>query len=55
MRLKKCACGTYTMKDKCGKGHETFSPKPAKFSPEDAYGTYRRKAKEVARKEKGLL
>ena len=28
---------------KCGK--PTGSPKPAKFSPEDKYGDYRRKAK----------
>ena len=40
-------CKSYTMKDKCPKCNmETISPKPAKFSPDDKYGDYRRKAKE---------
>jgi H/ACA ribonucleoprotein complex subunit 3 len=56
MRLRKCTdCGQYTMKEKCGQGHDTIAPKPAKFSPEDTYGDYRRKAKEAALKERGLL
>jgi H/ACA ribonucleoprotein complex subunit 3 len=56
MKLRKCSeCGTYTMKEKCTSGHDTFVPKPAKFSPEDAYGSYRRKAKESDLKGKGLL
>ena len=28
-------------------GRTTFSPRPAKFSPEDKYGEYRRKAKRL--------
>jgi len=54
MRLKKCDCG-YTLRKTCAKGHETVSPKPAKYSTEDAYGKYRRTAKEPLLKEKGLL
>ena len=43
----KCSkCGRYTMKDICNIcGIKTISPKPAKYSPEDPYGEYRRKAK----------
>ncbi len=49
--LYKCAvCGSYTMKlehhDK-----KTLSPGPAKYSPEDKYGKYRR----IAKKEQGLV
>jgi len=40
------------MKEKCPKDSEkTVSPKPAKYTPEDRMGEYRRKAK----KERGLL
>ncbi|HME87292.1 MAG TPA: nucleolar RNA-binding Nop10p family protein [Candidatus Nanoarchaeia archaeon] len=43
-------CGTYTMKEiHCSK--KTHTPQPAKYSPEDKYGKYRRQAK----KEQGLL
>lgn len=45
-------CQVYTMKEICPKCNtKTIQPKPAKFSPEDPYGKYRRKAK----KEQGLL
>lgn len=45
-KLKKCECGTYTLKDICPKcKKETFSPHPAKFSPQDKYGKYRRQLK----------
>lgn len=49
-RILKCSeCGAFTMKQEhCGK--KTLSPKPAKYSPEDKYGKYRR----IAKKEKGL-
>lgn len=33
------------MKDVCGCGNKAITPKPAKFSPDDKYGSYRRKAK----------
>ncbi len=49
--INKCSvCGSFTMKSEhCGK--KTMSPQPAKFSPEDKYGKYRR----IAKKEKGLI
>lgn len=45
-------CLTYTLKKFCLKcGEKTLSTKPAKFSLEDKWGFWRRKAK----KERGLL
>jgi len=50
--LKCPKCGTYTMKEKCDLDSEkTVTAKPAKYSPDDRMGDYRRKAK----KERGLL
>jgi len=44
------------MKEACPKcGAKTVPPKPAKYSPEDKYADYRRRAKEKGLKEKGLL
>ena len=42
----KCSvCGGYTMQEEhCSK--KTLNPKPPKYSPEDKFGEYRRKAKE---------
>ena len=53
----KCkSCNVYTMNDKCPKcGEKIFSPIPAKYSPEDPYGKYRREAKKDMMKEKGLI
>jgi H/ACA ribonucleoprotein complex subunit 3 len=47
MRIRKCSvCGVYTLKVKCTScGSETVLAKPAKFSPEDPYGSYRRMMK----------
>ena len=47
MKMKKCKkCDNYTLQDKCPKcGGKTVSPHPAKFSPEDPYGKYRRDLK----------
>lgn len=46
-------CGKYTMKEEhCGK--RTIVPRPPKYSPDDKYADYRRKAKEGMLKEKGL-
>jgi rRNA maturation protein Nop10 len=36
-------------------GNSTATPKPAKFSPEDKYGQYRRKAKQELLKERGII
>jgi H/ACA ribonucleoprotein complex subunit 3 len=43
-RIKKCC--TFTLKEDCPKcGKKTKTVHPPKFSPEDRYGEYRRKAK----------
>ncbi len=52
--LKCSVCGQYTMKDACC-GRKTINPKPMKFSPEDAYGKYRREAKKPELKMRDLL
>ena len=52
----KClSCGKYTMKEVCTCGIKTSSSKPAKYSPEDNYGTYRRKAKREQWEKEGLI
>ncbi|MEM2870148.1 MAG: RNA-protein complex protein Nop10 [Thermoplasmata archaeon] len=45
--LRKCpACGLYTLKASCGScGAATRVAAPARFSPEDHYGVYRRRLK----------
>ncbi len=46
--LFKCSkCGQYTLEQKkCPKcGGPVSSPKPSKYSPQDKYGEYRRRAK----------
>lgn len=43
--LKCTSCGNYTLKEKCKCGSKAMTPKPAKFSIEDKYASYRRKAK----------
>ena len=49
-------CGTYTMKEECPIcGTKAATPKPAKYSPEDKYASYRREAKKKEFSEKGLL
>ena len=54
--ILKCGkCGKYTMKDACVCGGGCLTPKPAKFSLEDKYGSYRRKAKADELKKEGLL
>jgi len=40
---------TYTLRDACPKcGARTIPPLPARYSPEDRYGAYRRKLKQQA-------
>ncbi len=51
-QIFKCKqCGEYTLNEKkCSKcGGKVGNPRPPKFSPEDKYGDYRRKAKRKAR------
>ena len=57
MHILKCkGCGTYSLSEKCPKcGGKAVSPLPAKYSPEDPYGRYRREAKKESLKEEGLL
>ena len=43
--LKCGSCGKYTMKEACSCSGKAITPKPGKFSPEDKYAQYRRKAK----------
>ena len=46
MLLRKCpTSGKYTLKKECHDGEASILPAPAKYSPEDNYGAYRRKAK----------
>jgi len=53
--LLKCnGCGRYTMKALCAScGGKAVSPGPAKYSPEDHYGKYRRQLKREARAKQG--
>ncbi|MBD3361907.1 RNA-protein complex protein Nop10 [Candidatus Woesearchaeota archaeon] len=45
-KILKCAnCGEYTLKENCSCGGTAVIIKPPKYSPEDKYGKYRRKAK----------
>ena len=54
--ILKCEnCGKYTMNEACACGGKSLTPKPAKFSIEDKYGYYRRKAKLDIFKNEGLL
>ncbi|MBD3310550.1 RNA-protein complex protein Nop10 [Candidatus Woesearchaeota archaeon] len=54
--LRCTGCGQYTMKETCPAcKNPAVSPKPPKYSPEDKYGSYRRKAKQQEYKERGLV
>ncbi|HWQ44997.1 MAG TPA: RNA-protein complex protein Nop10 [Methanosarcina barkeri] len=46
-KIRKCKnCGRYTLREFCPVcGGEAFSAHPARFSPKDPYGRYRRLAK----------
>jgi H/ACA ribonucleoprotein complex subunit 3 len=44
------ACQEYTLAAACPRcGARTTDPRPVKFSPEDAYGEYRRRLKRLTR------
>ncbi len=50
--LKCPKCNTYTLMESCPKcGEKTLSPKPARYSLQDKWGEWRRKAK----KEQGVI
>lgn len=53
MKLLKCIkCDEYTLRKICPRCSEkTTNPRPAKFSPEDRYGKYRRMMKKEMEKE----
>jgi len=57
LHIIKCPkCNEYSLSETCAKcGEKTQSSIPAKYSPEDSYGKYRRQAKEEDLKKKGLL
>ncbi|TRZ55059.1 RNA-protein complex protein Nop10 [archaeon] len=48
MKIRKCEkCRIYTLKEVCRKcGSAAASPHPLRFSPEDKWGEWRRKAKQ---------
>lgn len=52
--LKRCTqCKEYTLQDTCPRCGAPAKPnRPAKFSPEDQYGDYRRKLKRLDAAEK---
>ncbi len=51
--LKCPKCGKYTMKEKCCV--KTVNPKPAKYSVDDKYGSYRRTARRNDLEKRGVL
>ena len=53
LRCEKCS--EFTMKESYSCGGKALTPKPAKFSIEDKYGSYRRKAKLEIFKKKGII
>jgi len=54
--ILKCAeCGKYTMKEICNCGSKTLASKPLKYSPNDKFSSYRRKAKLNEYAERGLI
>ena len=53
--LKCSECEQYTMEESCKCGAKAFIVKPPKYSPEDKYGSYRRKVKKQELIKGGLL
>lgn len=49
------SCRKFTLKQTCVCGEKTLSPAPPKYSPDDKYASYRRKAKEEQYRAKGLI
>jgi len=44
--LKCIKCGKYSLHEACSCGGKAVMVRPPKYSPDDPYGKYRRKAKE---------
>ena len=54
--LKCKSCNNYTLKEVCPKcGGEAITCRPAKYSPEDKYASYRRQAKKEQLQKEGLI
>ncbi|MBI4143320.1 ribosome biogenesis protein [Candidatus Woesearchaeota archaeon] len=54
--IYKCVkCGKYTMKETCDCGHKTMLARPVKYSSDDKFSSYRRKAKIDDYRNRGLL
>jgi H/ACA ribonucleoprotein complex subunit 3 len=52
--MRRCTnCSIYTLKPSCPKcGQGTIMPIPARYSPQDNYGRYRRELKKLSEAEK---
>lgn len=50
--LKCTACGRYGLSDDCECGGKRVRVQPPKYSPEDRYASYRRRYKELEKKER---
>ena len=52
----KCGnCNKYTMKEVCGCGQKTLIARRAKFTPNDKFASYKRKAKIDEYRSRGLI
>jgi rRNA maturation protein Nop10 len=49
--LKCQACGSYGLVGECSCGSKRVEPRPPKYTTEDKYAHYRRKAKKLAGKQ----
>ncbi len=55
-RIFKCTkCNKYTMKETCDCGNKTLLSRPLKYTPNDKFAVYRRKAKLGEYARRGLL
>lgn len=48
-------CNKYTMKETCSCGSTAMNPKPLKYSPDDKFAEYKRKAKFDEYAKRGLI
>ena len=55
-QILKCQrCGAYTLNEICKCGGRAVTVRPLRYSPQDPYAEYRRKAKESERRQQGLI